>query len=166
MLDLNNLSYVLTLGQDDKPPTQLDKTEGDSTSQSGDGTTEKTGDAKKEVPPQGGGGGFGSMMLPMLLIIGVFFFMMMGGQRREKKKRAALLASLRKGDKVQSIGGIRGTVVEVRDSEVVLKVDENSNTRMRFAREAIQGVVGDRPEREDEDDQDQQDEEVEERKSA
>jgi len=54
-----------------------------------------------------------------------------------------MLAALKKGDKVQTAGGILGTVVEVRDSEVVVKVDENANTRLRFARSAIQAVLDD-----------------------
>jgi preprotein translocase subunit YajC len=48
------------------------------------------------------------------------------GGRKEKKKRAALMASLKKHDKVQTVGGIIGTVVELTAEEVVLRVDETS----------------------------------------
>jgi preprotein translocase subunit YajC len=51
-----------------------------------------------------------------------------------------MLSALAKGDKVTSIGGICGTVVEVRDDELVVKVDENNNMRLRFARWAIRGA--------------------------
>jgi preprotein translocase YajC subunit len=43
--------------------------------------------------------------------------------------------------KVMTIGGIKGTVTDVREDEVVVKVDESSNTKMRFTRGAIQKVV-------------------------
>ena len=79
-----------------------------------------------------------------MLILGVmmvWIFSMFSGQRREKKKRAALLATLAKGKKVQTVGGILATVVEVRDNDVLLKVDENSNTRIKFSRSAIQSVT-------------------------
>ena len=51
------------------------------------------------------------------------------------------MASLAKGSKVQTIGGILGTVVEVRDDELIVKVDENSNTRLRFAKSAVTTVL-------------------------
>jgi len=92
----------------------------------------------------GGGSPFGgNMMLIFLLVLVVMWIFLMGGQRKEKKKRAALLAAVSKGAKVQTVGGILGTVVEVRDDELVVKVDENSNTRMRFSRSAIQNVITD-----------------------
>jgi len=51
-----------------------------------------------------------------------------------------MLAALKKGDKVTSIGGIVGTIMDVREDEVVVKVDEGNNIRMRFARWAIRGI--------------------------
>jgi len=90
--------------------------------------------------PQGG-----SWFLPAMLLIFlvVMFGMTFMSQRREKKKRNEMLGAMRKNDRVVTIGGIIGTVVEVRESEVVLKVDEGSNTRMRFSRAAIQSVIND-----------------------
>jgi preprotein translocase subunit YajC len=51
-----------------------------------------------------------------------------------------MLSSLRKGDKITTIGGVVGTVMEVRDDEITVKVDESGNVRMKFARWAIRGV--------------------------
>ena len=83
------------------------------------------------------------------MMIGVFWLIVMLPQRREKKKRAEMLGALKKGDKIQTIGGIVGSVVEVREDEVVLKVDEANNVRMRFARPAIQVILPDgKPEKE------------------
>lgn len=89
-------------------------------------------------------------MFTMLLIFGaVILFMMMlgGGSRKQKKKQQAMLAAMSKGDKVVSIGGIKGSVVEVRDDEIVVKVDENNNTRMKFSKEAIREVVSEKIEK-------------------
>jgi preprotein translocase subunit YajC len=47
---------------------------------------------------------------------------------------------------VQTIGGILGAVVEVRDEDVVLKVDESSNTKIRVIRDAIKSVTCDEAE--------------------
>ncbi len=80
-------------------------------------------------------------MLILMALMGVMIFMTFRSQSKEKKKRAALLAALSKGDKVQTIGGIIGNVVEIRDNEVVVKIDENNNTKMKFARSAIQNKI-------------------------
>lgn len=83
-------------------------------------------------------------MLPMILllvIIGVFLFVSTMGQRKERKKRETLLSSIKKGDKVQTIGGMIGSVVEVRDTDVIVKVDDQSNTRIKFVKSAIQTIL-------------------------
>ena len=80
---------------------------------------------------------------PMLLLIGamLLMFVFMGrGKRKKETKRKEMLAALKKGDKVTTIGGIIGTVMEVRDDEVAVKIDESSNARMRFARWAVRGI--------------------------
>lgn len=86
-------------------------------------------------------GGF-QMMLPLLFGLMIFMVVtsMMSG-RKEKKKRAELMAGLKRRDKVQTIGGVIGTIAEIKSDEVVLKVDHGSNTRIRFARSAIQQVL-------------------------
>jgi preprotein translocase subunit YajC len=78
---------------------------------------------------------------PIILIILVFYFFIFGSKRKTEKQRQAMLSELKKGDRVQTIGGILGTVIEARDSEVLLKVDESSNTKIRFSRSAIHRVL-------------------------
>ena len=55
-----------------------------------------------------------------------------------------MLSSLEKGDKVQTAGGIIGTITDLKDTEVTLKVDENTNTKMKFARSAVSTVLRDK----------------------
>ena len=92
------------------------------------------------APPATGGGG-----MFMLLALGAMFILMIflsgRAQRAERKKKAELLASLSKHDRVQTIGGIIGTVCEIRDDEIVVKIDEATNAKMRFAKSAIQQVL-------------------------
>ena len=52
-----------------------------------------------------------------------------------------MLGGLKKGDRIQTIGGILGTVVEARETDVLVKVDESSNTKIRFSRSAMHRVV-------------------------
>jgi preprotein translocase subunit YajC len=92
-----------------------------------------------------GGGGFdGSLMFIVLAMVGVMLFMTWNSSRKDKKRRQVLLSNLKKGDKVATVSGIIGSVVELRDNEVVLKVDENSNTRIKFRKAAIEAVLEER----------------------
>jgi preprotein translocase subunit YajC len=73
-----------------------------------------------------------------VLILYIFVFR---SKRTQDKKRTDMLSALKRGDRVQTIGGILGTVVEARDTDVLLKVDESSNTKIRFSRSAIHRVL-------------------------
>lgn len=84
---------------------------------------------------------FLTQFFPFLLIIGVFWFLMSRGRSKERARYEQMLNSLKKGDRVQTIGGVLGTVVDVRDHEVVVKVDESTNTKVRFVKSAIREVV-------------------------
>jgi preprotein translocase subunit YajC len=84
------------------------------------------------------GGGMMFILLAMVLLM--LFTSIMAG-RKEKKKRAELMSSLKKQDKVQMIGGIIGTVVELSDDEVVLRVEEG---RIRFHKSAVQAILSSR----------------------
>ena len=89
---------------------------------------------------------FGGMFFPLLLVlIATMITFTVLGQRRDRKKRAALLGSVKKHDRVQTVGGVIGSIVEVKTDTVVLKVDETSNTRITFARSAVQQVLSGGP---------------------
>ena len=65
----------------------------------------------------------GSMMTTMItfvLIILIFYFLMIRPQKKRDKEAKAMLAAMKKGDKVVTIGGIHGTVVMVKDNEKVV----------------------------------------------
>jgi preprotein translocase subunit YajC len=105
-----------------------------------------------QAPPAGGGGPGGGGAAPPNPFGGSFLFIMLGlivvfliisamGPRREKKRREAMLSAIAKHDKVQTVGGVIGSIVEVKPESVVLKVDESSNTRITFAKSAIQQVL-------------------------
>lgn len=98
------------------------------------------------APAGAGGGGVAPAQspFPMLLLFGVMGALILFtvfGNRRETKRKQAMLEALKKNDRVQTSGGIIGSIVELKPDVVVLKVDENSNTRVTFARAAIIGVV-------------------------
>ena len=81
-----------------------------------------------------------SQWIPLLLILLMAWLLIFRPKNKTEKSRVQMLNSLKKGDRIQTIGGIIGTVVEVRDDEVVVKVDEASNTKLTFSRNAIHRV--------------------------
>jgi preprotein translocase subunit YajC len=94
--------------------------------------------------PNGGGGGgspFGSPLFMIVVIVAIFYFVMFRDQRKKQGSRKQMLASLKKGDKVLTIGGVLGTIVGIKDDEVVIKVDEASNTKITYVRSAIDRVM-------------------------
>jgi len=100
-------------------------------------------DAKAAERRASDGGGTGNMMWFYVAILGgfVLLYVWMGRSRRKQEaKRREMLGNLSKGDKVITIGGIIGTVIEVRPNEVTVKVDETNNVRMKFLRSAISRV--------------------------
>jgi preprotein translocase subunit YajC len=96
----------------------------------------------QNAPAQGKGGGFDMMWMIVLLIGGflVLNIFMGRGRRKQETKRKEMLATLKKGDRIVTIGGVIGTVMDTKEDEVTVKVDEANNVRVRFSRWAIRGV--------------------------
>ena len=79
----------------------------------------------------------GYYQLIFIAVIFVVMFMMFREPKRRQKQHQKMVQSLKKNDKVRTIGGIIGTVVDIKGDEVLLKVDENNNTKIWFAASAI-----------------------------
>ena len=73
----------------------------------------------------------------------IFYFMIIRPQNKKQKAMQKMLAAVKKGDKVVTIGGVHGTVSSVKDRTVVIKVDDSS--KIEFSKSAIASVeaVGD-----------------------
>ncbi len=89
-----------------------------------------------------GAGGSGQMVTTFVtfgLVILIFYFLIIRPQNKKQKEAKKMIAALKKGDKVVSIGGIHGTVVSVKENATVVKVDDN--TKLEFSKSAISSVV-------------------------
>ena len=83
-------------------------------------------------PAQGGGA---IVWVMMALIFVVMWFFMIRPQRKQQKELQAFRDSLKKGDKVVTIGGIYGTVCEIKDTTVLIEVD--NNVKIRVSKQAL-----------------------------
>jgi preprotein translocase subunit YajC len=91
----------------------------------------------------GAAGGGGTQLVTMLvtfgLIIVVFYFLVIRPQNKKQKDAKKMLSSIRRGDRVVTIGGLHGTVDSVKDDAVVLKVDDN--VKLKFSKSAVSTVL-------------------------
>jgi len=99
------------------------------------------------APASGGLPGFLLNPLNMFVIIGIlFYFMMIRPERKKRRAAVQMLEELKKNDRVVTIGGICGTIVNVQKDaeEVTIRIDETNNIRVRILRSAISRVIADK----------------------
>ena len=78
-------------------------------------------------------------LLPIVVLFAVFYFLLIKPQQKQQKKRKEMLAAIQKGDKVITIGGIYGTIKELRDTDMTLRVGDNVDIRMtRYSVDRLQ----------------------------
>jgi preprotein translocase subunit YajC len=98
--------------------------------------TTATGENGEAVPPS-----FWSqygMIFFLVAIFAIFYFIMIRPQRKRQKEQQKMIASLQKGDKVMTIGGIYGTIDSINETTLILKVE--GGTTLKVARSAVNPV--------------------------
>ncbi|MCD1258240.1 preprotein translocase subunit YajC [Paenibacillus athensensis] len=76
---------------------------------------------------------------PLVLMFVVLYFLLIRPQQKRQRTRNQMLRNLKKGDKVVTIGGLHGSIMEITDDIIVLRV--NDATKMTFDRSAINTVT-------------------------
>ena len=94
--------------------------------------------------PQGGegqvqGGDPFLNLLPFAAIILIFYFLLIRPQSKKRKETEKMIAALKKGDKIVTIGGLYGTIQSVKETTVIIKADDN--VKLEFLRSAISSVI-------------------------
>lgn len=94
------------------------------------------------APPPSGDGSEPSawvQLIPFVLIIVVFYFFLIRPQQKKQKEREKILDALKKGDRIVTIGGLHGTVVEVNQEKKTVLIDAGG-VKLKFDRSAISTV--------------------------
>jgi preprotein translocase subunit YajC len=90
---------------------------------------------------QTGGGSMGWLgFAPLIFIFAIFYFLLIMPQQRRQKKWQKMLEELKTGDKVVTSGGIRGTIVAIKDEYLHLRVPPD-NLRLEVSRASILSVT-------------------------
>ena len=90
---------------------------------------------------QAGGGGMGWLgIAPLIFIFAIFYLLLILPQQRRQKKWQAMLEALKTGDKVVTSGGLRGTVIALKDDAVHLRVPPD-NLRVEVTKASVMQVT-------------------------
>jgi len=98
-------------------------------------TAQSAGEQTTASPPSP----WGSMLPMILAFIAIMYFLMIRPQQKREKERREMLNSLTKGDKVVTTGGMYGTVVDLSEEKVTLRVDDK--VEIDFIRGAVAQIV-------------------------
>jgi preprotein translocase subunit YajC len=104
-------------------------------------------DPKKGAPVEDAPSPLLPLILPIVAAIVLYYFMIIRPERRKQSGHRSRLEALKKNDRVVTIGGIYGVVMNVQKDadEVTLKVDEATNTKIKVTFGAIGRVLADEP---------------------
>ena len=83
-------------------------------------------------------------VVPFALIFIIFYFFLIRPQNKKQKETEKMIAALKKGDKVVTIGGIHGVVASTKEHTIIVKVDDGA--KIEFNRSAIATVIADKVE--------------------
>ncbi|MEA3226703.1 MAG: preprotein translocase subunit YajC [Planctomycetota bacterium] len=81
------------------------------------------------------GGGQQFIFIGLMLVM--MYLILFRGPRKKQQQHKQMMQELSKNDKIQTLGGIIGTVVDIKDDEITVKIDESNNTKMKILRSAI-----------------------------
>ncbi len=77
-------------------------------------------------------------LIPLIVFFVIFYFLLIRPQQKQQKARQEMLSNLKKGDEIVSIGGMYGTIKDIKDDELIVKIADNLSIRMaRYGVERI-----------------------------
>ena len=80
------------------------------------------------------------MLLPILLFLPLLYLLMIRPQQKRQKQWQQMLANIKSGDKITTAGGIRGTILSIKDDSIVIRVAPD-NLKLEVAKSAIASVT-------------------------
>jgi len=88
--------------------------------------------------------------LPLMVIMfAVMYFLIIRPQKQKEKKRQAMITNVRKQDRIVTAGGVHGVVVSVKENEVVVRVDDAKDVKIKVDKSALTSVSAPRGEQEE-----------------
>jgi preprotein translocase subunit YajC len=134
---MNNI-WILAQANDDTPSTiTTEPVTSEQTTTTTTTTTPADTNGTENIPKRKSPfGGYGQLIFLGLMFV-LMYVILFRGPRKKQQQHKQMVQSLAKNDKVRTIGGIIGTVVDIKGDEVTLKVDESNNTKIKVLSSAI-----------------------------
>ncbi len=131
------MNHIWILAQTDSSETRSGISTGPATSEDQTTTTAESDPNPPAVAPKGWGFGGPQQFIFIGLMFVMMYLLLFRGPRKKQQQHKQMMQALAKSDRIQTIGGIIGTVVDIRDDEITLKIDESNNTKIKILRSAI-----------------------------
>ncbi|MHC4618754.1 MAG: preprotein translocase subunit YajC [Planctomycetota bacterium] len=128
-----NTLWILAQGETGEAPSSIEATP---VTEEGETTTVVSEPNAAPVTQQRSPFG-GLNWIFFILMFMVLYFFLFRGPRKKQQEHKQMVQSLQKNDRVRTIGGIIGTVVDVKGEEITLKIDESNNTKIKIISSAI-----------------------------
>ncbi len=81
-----------------------------------------------------------SGLVPLILIFVIFYFLFLWPQKKQREKHRRMIESLRRGDRIVTVGGIFGVVRDIKDDSFIIEVDRLDNdkpVKVRITKNAV-----------------------------
>mgnify|MGYP003991431311 FL=1 len=89
--------------------------------------------------------------LPLMVIMfAVMYFLIIRPQKQKEKKRQEMITNVRKQDRVVTAGGVHGVCVSVKENEIIIRVDDAKDVKLKIDKSALTSVSAPTGEKEDE----------------
>ena len=88
--------------------------------------------------------------LPLMIIMfAVMYFLIIRPQKTKEKKRLEMISNIRKQDRIVTVGGVHGVVVSVKENEIIVRVDDTKDVKLKIDKSAVTSVSVPKGEQED-----------------
>jgi len=77
--------------------------------------------------------------LPFIFIFFIFYLLLIRPEKNKQRQRKEMIANLKKNDQIVTAGGIHGTIVNVKDTTLILRVDDN--VKLEIDKEAFSSLI-------------------------
>ncbi|MBL7071355.1 MAG: preprotein translocase subunit YajC [Candidatus Omnitrophica bacterium] len=82
--------------------------------------------------------------MPIILIFGVFYFLIIKPQRQKQAEHQKMIQAVKKNDEIITIGGIHGTIINVKEGSITLRISDN--VKIEIQKSAVAGLKKSKPE--------------------
>ncbi len=131
---------MAAFAQENKEGTELTSDQSQSTTEETVVIESTTDDGSKTPPP---GPNLWKQLPFFALIFIVMYMLLFRGPKKKQQEHKKMVASIQKNARVRTIGGILGTVIDVKEEEITIKIDESNNTKIKLIPGAVAAVLSD-----------------------